>query len=427
MNRKSLIMVILTVISLIFLSGLVIVTVNRVRGSVSQEVNNGADTDPITDIVDHGSDDTYNPSDESTSNDIGGDSDSTDTDLSMDEPFVPATEMDLDPTSITVLVNKEFSLPKDYKPDNMVVPNIHFDLTYYDERTLMRAEAASAIELLFSAAKEEGYELSGVSGYRSFARQKKIFTTNILTKGKEHTLKYSAAPGTSEHQTGLAMDVSCKSLGYDLSSKFADMPEGIWLAENAHRFGFIIRYQKGKSDITGYAYEPWHIRYVGKGLAKYLYENDLTLEEYYNYVPSPDFDFEAKYAALINITPAPVPTYIPTSGEGVLIGENGEIIEGDLDLIPSLSPTPTILPSDSPTPSPKPKPTKKPGKLPDDVLLTPTPTTWPSLEPEEDFPEEDFPDENEDINEEQDNDLGDSENFPELSPTPIPQPTSILE
>lgn len=123
-------------------------------------------------------------------------------------PWTPATEMDLDPSSITVFVNKEYCLPKDYVPDDLVVPNITFDISGYSERKLMRKEAAEAIEKLFAAASEDGYTLYGISGYRSYARQKEIFLDNIVKKGKKHTLKYSAAPGTSEHQTGLAMDVS---------------------------------------------------------------------------------------------------------------------------------------------------------------------------------------------------------------------------
>jgi D-alanyl-D-alanine carboxypeptidase len=236
--------------------------------------------------------------------------------------FVPATEMDLDPTSITVFVNKEFALPKDYKPDDLVTPNIRFDILTYDERTLLRSEAAKAIERLFAAAEKEGLYLYGVSGYRSFARQWKIFTNNIATQGKAHTLQYSAVPGTSEHQTGLSMDVSAKSIHYKLDEEFADTPEGKWLAENAYKYGFTIRYPKDKVDITGYAYEPWHIRYVGRGLSYYLHDHELTLEEYYNYTPDPNFDFEAQYADIINyvpptLTPSVTPTNIPVTGEAV--------------------------------------------------------------------------------------------------------------
>lgn len=228
-------------------------------------------------------------------------------------PWTPATEMDLDPASITVYVNKEYNLPKDYVPDDLVQPNIPFDTSGYAERKLLRKEAADAIEKLFEAANKAGYTLYGISGYRSYKRQKEIFLNNIIRKGKEHTLKYSAAPGTSEHQTGLAMDVSAKSVRYKLVTAFAYSDEGKWLSEHAHEYGFIIRYPKDRSEKTGYAYEPWHIRYVGKDLADYLYTNNLTLDEYYKYVPSKDFDYEKKYADLINYRPtvAPTPTQIP--------------------------------------------------------------------------------------------------------------------
>jgi D-alanyl-D-alanine carboxypeptidase len=245
--------------------------------------------------------------------------------------FVPNTEMDLDPASITVFVNKEYSIPKNYKPTDLVTPNVIFNLITYDERTLMRKEAADALEKLFAAAKKDDVILYGISGYRSYQRQYHIFTSNIVKKGKVHTLKYSAVPGTSEHQTGLAIDVSSKSLAFKLSSGFSSSPEGLWLAENAHRYGYIIRYPEDKADITGYAYEPWHIRYVGIGLANYLYINQLTLDEYYNYAPSPGFDFEKLYANIINYVPPIVTVTPPLEGDGVMIGENGEIIEGELE------------------------------------------------------------------------------------------------
>lgn len=375
LSKKTLTMVILSVISLMFLSGIVFVTVSYARGA-SQKTDSDAVATIAPTPIDRENDYTYNPP--------GNDDNNTkpiDTEEDTDEPFIPATEMDLDPSSITVFVNKEFSLPKNYKPEDLVIPDIFFDLVYYDERTMMRAEAAAAIERLFYAAKNEGFELSGVSGYRSYARQKNIFITNILTKGKEHTLKYSAVPGTSEHQTGLTMDVSCEALGHDLSSKLAELPEGIWLAENAHRFGYIIRYPQGKTDITGYSYEPWHIRYVGKGLAKYLYENNLTLEEYYNYVPSPDFDFELLYADLINITPSP--SVFPIDGDGIIVGENGEIIEGELG--EEAKPTepglqPTKVPENEDEELPSPTPTIKPSVAPS---ITPslTPSIAPSITP----------------------------------------------
>jgi D-alanyl-D-alanine carboxypeptidase len=225
--------------------------------------------------------------------------------------WTPATEMDLNPESLTVYVNKEHCLPSDYVPENLVVPNISFDSTSYSERKLMRKEAAEAIEELFKSALDNGIILYGISGYRSYDRQKEIFLNNIVHKGKYHTLKYSAAPGTSEHQTGLAMDVSSKSVRYKLVTAFAYSDEGIWLANNAHKFGFIIRYPKDQYASTGYAYEPWHIRYVGEDLASYLYAKNMTLDEYYKYEPSEGFDYEKEYADLINYRPPVTPTPIP--------------------------------------------------------------------------------------------------------------------
>ena len=184
------------------------------------------------------------------------------------------------PDDITVLVNKEYSLPKDYVPADLAEPNILFPFEYEDEKKLLRKEAADAITNLFEAATNEGLRLYGVSGYRSYDRQKAIYDSNVATRGEEETNRYSAKPGHSEHQTGLAMDVSTPSIQFHLDSGFAATPEGKWLADNAYRFGFIIRYPEGKTDITGYAYEPWRIRYVGIPLAEKLHNENLTLEEY---------------------------------------------------------------------------------------------------------------------------------------------------
>ena len=139
---------------------------------------------------------------------------------------------------------------------------------------------AMITETMFAAAKEDGIELAGVSGYRSYARQKAIFEANVQKKGEQEANRVSAYPGQSEHQTGLTMDVSSKSVNYALEEEFGESKEGKWLAEHAHEYGFIIRYPKDKEDVTGYVYEPWHIRYVGKELAAAVYESGLTLEEF---------------------------------------------------------------------------------------------------------------------------------------------------
>lgn len=185
------------------------------------------------------------------------------------------------PSSIYVLVNKKNELDPNYVPDDLVIPNVRFSFEGNDPKKQMRAVAASALEKLLDEADKNGHDIVAVSGYRSYTRQETIYKSNVNRMGEESANKVSAKPGQSEHQTGLAMDVSSKTAGYSLTDSFADLPEGIWLGNNAHKFGYIIRYQKDKTDITGYVYEPWHIRYVGEELATYLYENDLTLEEFY--------------------------------------------------------------------------------------------------------------------------------------------------
>ncbi|HHY74025.1 MAG TPA: M15 family metallopeptidase [Bacillus bacterium] len=185
------------------------------------------------------------------------------------------------PDDLLVLVNKQHKLPEDYVPSDLVVPNIPFSFAEDVPKRYVRREAAEALEQLFAAAKVENIELLGASGYRSYARQEAIFAANVQQKGEAEANKVSAVPGESEHQTGLAMDVTSKYVGYDLIEEFAETKEGIWLKNHAHNFGFIIRYPKGKEAITGYSYEPWHIRYVGVDVATEIYQKDFTLEEYF--------------------------------------------------------------------------------------------------------------------------------------------------
>jgi len=271
--------------------------------------------------------------------------------------------LDTDPSSITVLVNKELSLPSDYVPADLVVPDVSFSFNYYDEKKLLRKEAADALEALFAAASKEGLVLNGVSAYRSYDRQYEIFTNNVKVKGLDHTTKYSAIPGYSEHQTGLSIDVSTKSCNNRLDASFANTKESEWLIQNAHYYGFIIRYAEDKTTITGYSYEPWHIRYVGTALATYLYENNLCLEEYYNYIPSIDYTDAISYDNLesygIDPDDVKIPTKAPTK-------------------IPTITPTPTPTLEPTQVLSPTPTPTKKPVK--DEVIVTPTNTSTPSIE-----------------------------------------------
>lgn len=184
------------------------------------------------------------------------------------------------PSAIAVLVNKTYKLPDNYKPDDLVEPEIPFIFSEKSDKRLMRKEAAGALEKLVAAAKKDGVSLAGVSGFRSQATQKSLFERYVKKDGEEAARKYSAVPGHSEHQTGLAMDVSGSDGKCAASDCFAGTKEATWLDAHAHEHGFIIRYPKGKEDITGYQYEPWHLRYVGAEMAKEIHDEGITLEEY---------------------------------------------------------------------------------------------------------------------------------------------------
>ena len=174
------------------------------------------------------------------------------------------------------LVNRDFAIEADYVPNDLVTPKVLGG----GEGTMLRAEAAEALEALFSAAKEEeDFTLVAVSGFRSYGRQASIHQRKIQSVGKKQALRVSAPPGCSEHQLGLAMDIGCKN-HVNLSGSFGDTPEGRWVAANCHRFGFIIRYKAEWEEITGYMYEPWHLRYVGRDHAARIYELDIPFEYY---------------------------------------------------------------------------------------------------------------------------------------------------
>ncbi len=190
-----------------------------------------------------------------------------------------------EPEAISVLVNKQYSLPKDYKPDELVYPNIDFIFSEKLDKRKLRKEAAEAIEAMFAGAAEDQIVLLGVSAYRSNATQKALFERYVKRDGVEKAMTYSAVPGHSEHETGLAIDVTGGDGKCAADDCFGDTKEAAWLAEHVGEYGFIIRYPDGKQDITGYKYEPWHLRYVGITIAQEIAEKQLTLEEYFNAVP----------------------------------------------------------------------------------------------------------------------------------------------
>ena len=187
------------------------------------------------------------------------------------------------PASIAVLVNKQHKLPGGYEPNDLVYTKIPFIPTSAKaEKREMRSKAAAAVKNLFDGAKAQGVNLLGVSAYRSEKTQISLFNTYVNRDGYEKAKSYSALPGTSEHETGLAIDVTGGDGKCAASDCFGGSPEARWLKDHAADYGFIIRYPKGKESITGYQFEPWHIRYVGTELAKEIMSQGITLEEYYN-------------------------------------------------------------------------------------------------------------------------------------------------
>lgn len=191
----------------------------------------------------------------------------------------------INPENTLALVNKQFGLPESFIPNDLVRPNVSFsfgDLKI--EKSLMRKEAAEALEKMFVEAKRNSVELFAVSGYRSYEYQDTLFQAEVNKVGMEKAIEAVAYPGQSEHQTGLAMDISSRGENMMLTDAFGNTKEGKWLTENAHRFGFILRYPKAKEAITGYQYEAWHFRYIGINAATIIHKNNWTLEEYFQTV-----------------------------------------------------------------------------------------------------------------------------------------------
>ena len=156
-----------------------------------------------------------------------------------------------------LIANKTYSLPESYNPGDLL------------------SDCAKAFKEMKSAAANEGLNIWNASGFRSYELQKSLYNRYSDRDGKEAADRYSARPGHSEHQSGLAIDLN------EISSSFKDTAAGKWVAENCHKYGFILRYPQGKEAQTGYMYEPWHIRYVGVDTATKIYNSGLCLEEYF--------------------------------------------------------------------------------------------------------------------------------------------------
>ncbi|MBQ2639729.1 MAG: M15 family metallopeptidase [Bacilli bacterium] len=171
-----------------------------------------------------------------------------------------------------VLVTKHRQLMKSYKPKL-----VNIDKKYaLDSKQKSVKEAKDAFIKMYKAAKKKGYEIYINSSYRSYEEQEKICNTYSSLYGQSYIEKYVAKPGYSEHQTGLVFDIASKK-----NKIFAESKEYKWMQENAYKYGFIQRYPKGYEEITGFRAEQWHYRYVGKKIAKYIYDHKITYDEYY--------------------------------------------------------------------------------------------------------------------------------------------------
>ncbi len=185
-----------------------------------------------------------------------------------------------DPTSQWVVVDKLRPLnPKQYQPTTLRTPNIKVESGDMQVNDL----TATGLEEMASAAATEGINLMVVSAYRSYTEQVTIYNSMVRGYGQAEADRQSARPGYSEHQSGWAVDLGAASGKCRIDPCFADTPEGKWLATNAYKYGFIIRYPSDKEQITGYNYEPWHVRFVGKELSTEMHRTGTqTLEEFFN-------------------------------------------------------------------------------------------------------------------------------------------------
>ncbi len=204
------------------------------------------------------------------------------------EDELTGPEDDLDVISngdyLLALVTKETTLKQDYVPADLEPIPSYMKPSYQMQ---LRQEALEHLKKLWETAEEDGVTLSIRSAYRSYQTQKQLFKDYASRHGEEEANRFSARPGQSEHQLGTAVDFG--GTGADFTAEFARTEQGRWLADNAHRYGFVKSYPAGKEDITGYIYEPWHYRYIGVEHAREWNESGLTLKEYLKKQPQ---DFE---------------------------------------------------------------------------------------------------------------------------------------
>ncbi len=194
--------------------------------------------------------------------------------IGLDQEFYTNIKKSSNVDTTFVLVNKFNYLDEDYIPSKLETIDANYSL---GEKKLVNV-ARISFEFLAKKAKEDGYNIRAVSTYRSYDYQTTLYNNYAKEDGVNNADQYSARPGFSEHQTGLAVDIDNVDNDY---MHFENTTEFTWMQENAYKYGFILRYPKDKEYITGYTYEPWHYRYVGVDIASFIYKNKITYEEYY--------------------------------------------------------------------------------------------------------------------------------------------------
>ena len=198
-------------------------------------------------------------------------------------------------SSLWRVVSKAWPLADShYQPTNLELATVPSRTDKTIAERSVRADIMPNLEKLFKAAHNLGYDLMIGSGYRSYDLQKLYYTSYVQAHGQSQADAISAKPGQSEHQTGLVVDLAYQDRHCYLANCFGDSPAGQWLAANAHAYGFILRYPKAKSAITGYQYEPWHFRYVGLDLAQAIHESNLTLDEVKPYLDQAQLELKAR-------------------------------------------------------------------------------------------------------------------------------------
>lgn len=194
--------------------------------------------------------------------------------IGLDQEFYTNVKKALSIDTVQVLVNKYYYLEENYTPANLE----DIDSKYAVSGRKLVNFARISFEFLAKKAEEEGYAIRAASAYRSYSYQSSLYNNYVKQDGVMEADKYSARPGFSEHQTGLAVDVDNVVSNFN---NFENTKEYQWMLDNAHKYGFILRYPKEKENITGYIYEPWHYRYVGIEVASFIHQNNITYEEYY--------------------------------------------------------------------------------------------------------------------------------------------------